>query len=194
MALSLSRARHLFDVTPSTFSIRLPLPFQLMHTTHRMSPSRGNAPEPSTDTKADIRSSSALAAAKHNLAFLYNPSSTTHAPARLRTRALLRSLHYIGVFIFWRIVRYAKYALVGSLVAAVGATAFGSVASGAAFFLAPPTIVSSVGIGLIWAVGKWGFRKLGVQEMAVAEVQRSEEAVKRDGSWRQEQGPQAVPW
>jgi hypothetical protein len=159
-----------------------------------MSPSRGGIPEPSTDAKADIRSSSALTAAKHNLAFLWDPSSTGHAPGRLRTRALLRSLHYIGVFIFWRIVRYAKYALVGSIVAAVGATAFGSVASGAAFFLAPPTILSSVGVGIIWAMGKWGFHKIGVQERAVAEVQKNEEAVKRDGSWRAEQGPQAIPW
>lgn len=91
-------------------------------------------------------------------------------------------------------MRYAKYALVGTIVAAVGATALGSVASGAAFFLAPPTIASSVGIGLIWAVGKWGFRKMRVDEMAVHEVKRSEEAVKRDGSWRTEQGPQAIPW
>ena len=65
---------------------------------------------------------------------------------------------------------------------AAGATAFGSVASGAAFFLAPPTLLSSVGVGIIWAIGKWGFRKIGAKELAVAEVQRSEETVKRDGS------------
>jgi hypothetical protein len=160
-----------------------------------MSPSRGRPIEPttesSTEIKADIRSSSALALAKQNISFLYNPSSTTNAPARLRTRALLRSLHYIGVFIFWRIVRYAKYALVGSVIAAVGSTAIGS---GVAFFVAPPTLFASVGVGLIWAVGKWGFRKMGVGERAAEGVVRSHEATKLDGSWRTEQGPQAVPW
>jgi hypothetical protein len=160
-----------------------------------MSPSRG-APieastESSTDIKADIRSSSALAAAKQNISFLYNPSSTSNAPARFRTRALLRSLHYIGVFIFWRIVRYAKYALVGSIIAAVGSTAIGS---GVAFFVAPPTLFASVGVGLIWAVGKWGFRKMGVGEKVAEGVARSHDETMRDGGWRGEQGPRAVPW
>lgn len=92
-------------------------------------------------------------------------------------------------------MRYAKYALVGSIVAAVGASTF---ASGAAFVLAPPTLATSLGIGLIWAVGKWGFRKTRVGEKlgvnAVAEVKASQEGVKKDGSWMDVQGPRAVPW
>jgi hypothetical protein len=160
-----------------------------------MSPSRGPpieaSTESSTDIKADARSSSALALAKQNISFLYNPSSATNAPARLRTRALLRALHYIGVFIFWRIVRYAKYALVGSILAAVGSTAVGS---GVAFFVAPPTLFASVGVGLIWALGRWGFRKMGVGERVAEGVVRGHERTKEDGSWRGEQGPQAVPW
>jgi hypothetical protein len=169
---------------------------------HNMSPSRGSVTaashETSTELKADARSSSALASAKTNFAYLFNPKGTTHVPAHLRTRALLRTLRYVGIFIFWRIVRYAKYALVGTLVAAVGATAFGSVISGAAFVVAPPSIAASVGIGLIWSVGKWGFRKMGVgrkvQEGGVREVQRSDMAVKQDGTWRDVQGPHAAPW
>ncbi len=161
-----------------------------------MSPSRGRSieanPESSTDAKADLRSSSALALAKQNISFLYNPSANrSAAPARLRTRALLRSLHYIGVFLFWRIVRYAKYALVGSVIAAIGSTAVGS---GVAFFVAPPTLFASVGVGLIWALGRWGFRKMGVGERVAEGVARSQERTKEDGSWRSEQGPQAVPW
>jgi hypothetical protein len=161
-----------------------------------MSPSRGPpiieaSTETSTEIKADMRSSSALAAAKQNISFLYSPSSGSNAPARLRTRALLRSLHYIGVFIFWRIVRYAKYALVGSVIAAVGSTAIGS---GVAFFVAPPTLFASVGVGLIWAVGKWGFRKMGVGERVAEGVVRSHDDTRRDGSWGGEQGPMAVPW
>jgi hypothetical protein len=169
-----------------------------------MSPSRGSpAPssgaEPSTETKANIRSSSALHSAKRNLHYLFAPNSP-HAPhpAHLRTRALLRSLRFIGIFIFWRIVRYAKYALVGSVVAAVGASAFGGVVSGAAFVLAPPTIASSLGIGLIWMVGKWGFRKMGVAEKvagnAEGRVRKEAEGVRQDGRLGDVQGPGAVPW
>jgi len=162
-----------------------------------MSPSRGSSAdiaviEPSTDTKANINSSSALRSAKKNLHFLFSPDSpTSPRPARLRTRALLRSLRYIGIFIFWRVVRYAKYAVVGSIVAAIGAS---SVVSGAAFVLAPPTILTSLGLGMVWAVGKWGFRKMHVGEMGVVEVKESHETVKRDGQWRDVQGPRATPW
>ncbi|KAH9211111.1 hypothetical protein DL95DRAFT_392756, partial [Leptodontidium sp. 2 PMI_412] len=133
-----------------------------------MSPSRGpsddisSTSQSSTEARATIRSSSALHSAKANLQFLFAPDSpTSPRPAHLRTRALLRSLRYIGIFIFWRVVRYAKYALVGSIVAAVGATAFGGMVSGVGFLLAPPTILGSLGIGTAWAVGKWGFRKMG---------------------------------
>jgi hypothetical protein len=110
----------------------------------------------------------------------------------------LRSLRFIGIFVFWRIVRYAKYALVGSIIAAVGATAFGGAVSGVGFLLAPPTLATSVGIGAIWAIGKWGFRKMGVGEKAgegaVRDVRKSEEGVRRDGTWKEVQGPRAMPW
>jgi hypothetical protein len=172
-----------------------------IHNKPIMSPSRGisnSSSETSTETKADIASTSALASAKLNFKYLYNPTNSTVAPARFRTRALLRSLRYISIFIFWRIVRYAKYALVGSVVAAVGATAFGGAISGVGFLLAPPTIATSVGIGAIWAVGKWGFRKMGVgrkvEEGAVREVNQSQQKIRTDGTWRDVQGPQAVPW
>lgn len=172
----------------------------------RMSPSRGsssitpiNESEATTEAKANVRSSSALHSAKRNLHFLFSPDSPNAPhPARLRTRALLRSLRYIGIFVFWRIVRYAKYALVGSIVAAIGASAFGGVISGAAFVLAPPTLMTSVGIGLIWAMGKWGFRKMHVGEKvgvnAERQIRETHEGVKKDGQWRDVQGPTAVPW
>ncbi|RFU26390.1 hypothetical protein B7463_g9940, partial [Scytalidium lignicola] len=173
-----------------------------------MSPSRGDTASQltntdpttttnSTETKANIRSSSALTSAKHNLHYLLSPNSpTAPRPIHLRTRALLRSLHYISVFIFWRIVRYAKYALVGSLVAALGATAFGGFIGGVGFILAPPTLLGSIGIGAIWAIGKWGFRKVRrpVTEIGVQEVRESREGVTEDGQWRDVAGPRAVPW
>ncbi|CZS99606.1 uncharacterized protein RAG0_07938 [Rhynchosporium agropyri] len=172
-----------------------------------MSPSRGpiasedisSTSQSSTEARATIRSSSALHSAKANIKFLFAPDSpTSPRPAHLRTRALLRSLRYIGIFIFWRVVRYAKFALVGSIVAAVGATAFGGMVSGVGFVLAPPTILGSLGIGTAWALGKWGFRKMGVGDRVVKGVERegrvSREGVKEDGQWRDVQGPRAVPW
>jgi hypothetical protein len=173
-----------------------------------MSPSRGSSEpttdlssssEASTEARANIRSSSALHSAKQNIQFLFSPNSpSSPRPARLRTRALLRSLRYIGIFIFWRIVRYAKYALVGSLVAALGATAFGGAVTGVGWILAPPTLVGSLGVGAIWAVGRWGFRKMRVGErvgeMQELEIRESREGVKADGQWRDVQGPRAVPW
>ncbi|KAH8761913.1 hypothetical protein BGZ57DRAFT_904379 [Hyaloscypha finlandica] len=120
-----------------------------------MSPSRGSSEtdlssssEAATEQRANIRSSSALHSAKQNIHFLFAPNSpNSPRPAHLRTRALLRSLRYIGIFIFWRVVRYAKYALVGSIVAAVGATAFGGVVSGVGWVLAPTGILGTVAVG-----------------------------------------------
>jgi hypothetical protein len=91
------------------------------------------APAPSSDDSAVIKQGdSALASAKRNLSYLINPSKSTDHPQRFRTRAFLRTLNYVSKFIFWRIVRYAKYVAIGTLVAAVGATAFGGVISGVA--------------------------------------------------------------
>ena len=170
-----------------------------------MSPSRGKplakpntGVESETETKADLASSSALASAELNFKYLYSPETATTAPARLRTRALLRTFRFLGIFVFWRIVRYAKYALVGSILAAVGATAFGGAISGVGFLLAPPTIATSVGIGAIWAMGKWGFRRMGiarhVKAGAIREVGNSQTTVRNDGTWRDVQGPRAVSW
>jgi len=171
-----------------------------------MSPSRGppaeslsSSSEAATERRANVRSSSALSSAKSNLHYLFAPESpSAPRPAHLRTRALLKSLRYIGIFIFWRVVRYAKYALVGSVVAAVGATAFGGMVSGVGWILAPPGILGTVAVGTAWALGKWGFRKMGVGESVVEggerEVNASKEGVKVDGQWRDVQGPRAVPW
>ena len=82
--------------------------------------------------------------------------------------------------------------------AAVGATAFGGMVSGVGWILAPPGILGTVAVGMAWALGKWGFRKMGVGESVVEggerEVNASKEGVKVDGQWRDVQGPRAVPW
>lgn len=86
----------------------------------------------------------------------------------------------------------------GSAVAALSATAFGGMISGVGFILAPPTILTSVGFGAVWALGKWGFRKMHVGEKvglaAEGEARKSKEGVREDGQWRDVQGPKAIPW
>lgn len=103
--------------------------------------------------------STTLQAAKRDIRFLIDPSKN-QGPNRRRTRALLRTARYIGIFIFWRLVRYAKYAAVGAITAAIAGTAIGSVASGAAFILAPTGIFAGAGVGLLWGLGKFSWRIL----------------------------------
>lgn len=66
------------------------------------------------------------------------------------------------------------------------------------WILAPPTLVGSLGIGAIWAMGRWGFRTMRVGErvgeMQAVEIGESREEVRVDGQWRDVQGPRAVPW
>ncbi|KAE9963382.1 hypothetical protein BLS_009359 [Venturia inaequalis] len=168
-----------------------------------MSPSRGSptATTPSDDLAVSQQSSSALLNAKRNFNYLLNPSSTTAHPSRFRTRALLRSLRYLGTFIFWRVVRYAKFAAVGAVVAAIGATAFGSVVTGVAWIAAPTSIGAAIVSASIWGTGKFVARRLhkkwakeggdeGVKEREVREAS----PVREEGTWRRETGPGAVPW
>ncbi|PQE30163.1 hypothetical protein CJF32_00003625 [Rutstroemia sp. NJR-2017a WRK4] len=177
------------------------------------SPSQTTSPSPSSDltpteNTANLRSSHALTSLKQNINYLIAPSSpNAPRPARLRTRALLRSLHYISVFVFWRVIRYAKYAAVGSIVAALSATTIGSFATGIGWVVAPTGILGCVGMGLVWWVGKWAFRRTRVgRRMEEGLVRRGVEEERRDakmeraegvrgtGEWRDVTGPKAVPW
>ena len=67
--------------------------------------------------------------------------------------------------------------------------------------LAPTTILGSVGWGIVWGLGKWGYRrtswgKKGREEVEIErEVERERrEGTREDGSWRGTQGPRATPW
>lgn len=116
-------------------------------------------PTPTPDTQLALPDQkSKLSKASDSIKYLYDPA---HAPQpdRLRTRSLLRSVRYISIFIFWRLFRYAKYAAMGALATAVAGTAIGSVVSGAAFVIAPTGILGGAGVGLLWAVGKFGWRR-----------------------------------
>lgn len=56
-------------------------------------------------------------------------------------------------YVVRRLIRYAKYAAAGALVAAVGGTLLGTLGSGLAFFAAPG-IGAGMGIGVLTAVAK----------------------------------------
>ena len=56
--------------------------------------------------------------------------------------------------------RYAKYVAIGSLLAAVGATAFGSVISGVAWIVAPTSFGAGIVAATVWYFGKWGDHQL----------------------------------
>jgi len=99
-----------------------------------------------------------LAKAKRTIQYMIDPR-TGPQPGHLRTRAILRSLRYITIFVFLRLVRYAKYAVIGALTAAVSGTAVGSIVSGAAFLVAPTGILGGAGVGLLWAIGRFGWRR-----------------------------------
>jgi hypothetical protein len=101
-----------------------------------------------TDEAAiDAHSRTALATTKRNLRYLYNPATAPGAISSRRTRYLLRVLRSSLIFVFWRVVRYAKYIAIGSLIATIGAGAFGTVVSGAGFVLAPTGILGTVAAG-----------------------------------------------
>ncbi|RMY91702.1 hypothetical protein D0861_02928 [Hortaea werneckii] len=142
-----------------------------------------------------------LSKSKVAIKFLVDPK-TGPQPTHLRTRTILRSLRYATIFIFWRLVRYAKYAAVGAIVAAVSGTAIGSVASGAAFLLAPTGILGGAGVGLLWAIGRFGWRRARARmdrrhHDESGDPRKDEQEDAHEGAVEQERAirlPRAEPW
>lgn len=132
---------------------------------------------PSSNPTTQDKSHSRMTKTKNNLKYLYDPKSGPQ-PSHLRTRTFLRSLRYLTIFIFWRLIRYAKYAAMCAIVAAVSGTALASVASGAAFVVAPTGILGGAGVGLLWAVARFGWRRA-----------RARVGGERDGRGREEGDP-----
>ncbi len=173
-----------------------------------MAPSRGNSAVESIkgsddDVAVQQQSKSALVNARRNLNYLISPAASDAAkPPRLRTRALLRTVRYIGQFIIWRLVRWAKYVAVGGLVAAIGATAFGGAITGVAWLAAPPTIGASIVAASVWGVGKFVARRLhhrwqkegGDRGAELRERVEDQGSVRSEGSYGMDMGPRAVPW
>jgi hypothetical protein len=145
-------------------------------------------------------SPSKLQRTRANLAFLVNPE-TAPSPASRRTRAFLRTARYTFKFIFWRLVRYAKYAAIGSLAAAVAGTAIGTAVSGVGFILAPTGILGGALVGLLWGTAKFGWRRLARKAKDGAGDARADEKSDADGvkvqevmERREERGLRADPW
>jgi hypothetical protein len=151
---------------------------------------------PSEEATIDHHSRSALATTKRNLRYLYNPTNTSSTISSRRTRALLRVVRSSLIFVFWRIVRYAKYVAIGSLVATLGAGAFGTVVSGAGFVLAPTGILGTVAAGSVYGVGKFVVRRVrnrwGERGGWVDEEEEEERVDGRSRVW--ERDVEAMPW
>jgi hypothetical protein len=132
-----------------------------------------------------------------HLKYLYSPTDPANQPAHLRTRTLLRSFRYLALFVFWRVVRYAKYAATGALIAAVSGTAIGSVVSGVGFLVAPTGILGGAGVGLVWALAKFGWRRVGKgRKGGAGEDPRRDEREDAKGAEevREVRVPRTEPW
>ncbi|OCT50848.1 hypothetical protein CLCR_09198 [Cladophialophora carrionii] len=173
-----------------------------------MAPSRGRPAAQAAylneheNAALDQQSNSALVSARRNFNYLISPTNAER-PSRLRTRALLRTVRYVGQFILWRLVRWAKYIAVGSIVAAIGATAIGGAISGVAWVVAPPSIGAGIVAAGIWGVGRFAARRLhakwkkGGGDMGAEVRERVEDRgsdIRREGSYGMDLGPRAVPW
>lgn len=195
------------------FTYTFDLNFFIVLTKAIMAPSRGLPAAPSQSSSDDAaihqQSNSALANARRNLNYLINPktSAAGDRPARLWTRALLRSIRYISQVVLWRLVRWAKYAAIGAIVAAVGATAFGAFASGVGWIIAPPSIGASIVAMSIWKVGGFAAQRLHKRWQQTGKDEGQEQRERREDMGDEEhvatragrglgpeRGPQAVPW
>lgn len=152
------------------------------------------------DKVIDARSTSALASTRRNLRYLYDPKTAPNAISSRRTRALLRVLRSSIIFVFWRLVRYAKYVAIGSLVATVGAGAFGTFVSGAGFVLAPTGIAGTIFAATVWGIGRYAVGKVkkrwgvsrGFEDEEEEEELRGMRRKRTDA--RMEYGAEAMPW
>ncbi|KAK1927295.1 hypothetical protein DB88DRAFT_507390 [Papiliotrema laurentii] len=118
--------------------------------------SKNNTSEPPPASPASSR----LEKVKVNAAYLALGSKASVAPASLATRSALTTTRYVLRYAIRRLIRYAKYAAIGAIAAALGGTLLGTLGSGIAFFAAP-SIGVGMGIGVITAIAKFGWRHRG---------------------------------
>jgi len=134
-----------------------------------------------------------------SLRYLYNPTNSV-APPKRRTRVLLRSIRYILQFLYYRVLRSIKYAAIGAVTAAVAGTAIGTMTGGLGFVFAPTGILGGAGVGLLWGMGKMGWRVLAsrVRRGDVYGDAKSEEREAAHGQGmvdkRRQRGADIDPW
>ncbi|KAH8719311.1 hypothetical protein GQ44DRAFT_712555 [Phaeosphaeriaceae sp. PMI808] len=146
------------------------------------------SPTPSEDTAIDTHSRTALATTKRNLRYLYDPKTAPRTISSRRTRTLLRVVRSSLIFVFWRLVRYAKYVAIGSVVATVGAGAIGTFVSGAGFVLAPTGIMGTVMAASVWGAGHYVLRHVK-KRWAYGDEEEEESRSRYAYS-----EPEAMPW
>lgn len=81
-------------------------------------------------------------------------------PASLRTRSTLKSLRYVFKFVFWRLVRYFKYAAIAAGTTALAGTLIGTALPAVGALLVPSVPVAAA-IGLTTSVIKFTWRHRG---------------------------------
>lgn len=115
---------------------------------------------PAKDGQAiESASASGWQRTRTNLTYLALGSSAAVAPASLRTRTFLTTTRYVIRYAIRRLLRYAKYAAAGALVAAVGGL-LGTLGAPLTFFAAPGILMGSA-LGLGMGVIKFGWRHRG---------------------------------
>lgn len=95
-----------------------------------------------------------------NLEYIVRGGKSSLHPASLRTRSTLNTVRYVGKFIFWRLLRYLKYAVVGAGVAALGGTVLGTALPWVSM-LVLPSIPVAAAMGVTTAAIKFGWRHRG---------------------------------
>ncbi|GAA5832774.1 hypothetical protein JCM3766R1_007037 [Sporobolomyces carnicolor] len=112
----------------------------------------------STVPEAVPQQSTSLNRTKANLKYLVNPSSS--APNSLVTRSSLKTVRYVLRFAFYRLLRYAKYALIAAGATALGGTVIGTALPwvGALVF---PSLPVAAAMGATTALIKFTWRHRG---------------------------------
>ncbi|GAA6008674.1 hypothetical protein JCM11491_003392 [Sporobolomyces phaffii] len=113
----------------------------------------------STPTPPEATTATTLNRTKANLRYLVNPATTT-APNSLVTRSSLKTFRYVLRFAFYRLLRYAKYAVIAAGATALGGTSIGTALPwvGAVIF---PSLPVAAAMGATTALIKFTWRHRG---------------------------------
>ncbi|GAA5979056.1 hypothetical protein JCM10908_002789 [Rhodotorula pacifica] len=117
-----------------------------------------------TDATSPPVRSTKLAQTRAGLAYLANPTKNP-APGSLVTRSSLKTFRYVLKFVFWRLVRYAKYAIIGAGSAALAGTVLGTALPWLGALIVPSVPVAAA-MGATTALIKFTWRHTGNRFMS----------------------------